>query len=365
MTATNQTKAEILSQIEFGRMTRDELDALTDLITGMRSYNSAQLDIRSTSKEYFDWMYFRNPAGPAIVFRARHGDRIVSSFAMAPKRMQVGSRIVTCGKTMDMFTHPEYQGFGLVKRLTELVFEDALASGIAMWYVTPSVQSYPIFMNKWGYQEPFRVVYRTAILRPSEIMKVKIRPALLGKIAGIPLDAAAICLQRLKGSARSAYDIRPDTGFGPETDNLWQRAQRPTVALVRDAAYMNWRYRDNPDKYAILKFYSDRTLHGLLVLKVTLRQGLKTGEIVDAVWDATDPLIFNCIIRTAIEKAAKNGCAFVQAWSIEGTRQDASLHAAGLNLKRKKVNFVLSPGAPGEFYDKDLWTLAQGDGNDV
>ncbi len=119
---------------------------------------------RDKSAAYYRWMYYDNPAGPAFGFLARHGDRIVSSFAVAPKVMQVGGRRVRVGKTMDMFTDPDYQGMGLIKRCAERVFAAAREAGIDGWYVTPSVNSYPIFTGKWGYREDFDVIYRARII---------------------------------------------------------------------------------------------------------------------------------------------------------------------------------------------------------
>ena len=74
------------------------------------------------------------------------------------------------------------------------------------------------------------------------------------------------------------------------------------------------------------------------------------------------------MIRHAMSVLADAGCVVAQCWAIEKTRTNNVLRRAGLRLKRRKVNFVLSPEASTRhamFYDKDSWLLTQGDGNDL
>ena len=78
MSKSSDDKKKILQELEFGQLQENELESLADLINGMRSHSGQMLNLRSTSKEYFHWMYFQNPAGPAIVYRAFHNDKLVS-----------------------------------------------------------------------------------------------------------------------------------------------------------------------------------------------------------------------------------------------------------------------------------------------
>ncbi len=366
MKTEHDKKKQILEEIHYEPLKKSDLASLADLINGMRTYDNGSTKIRSTSQDYFHWMYFRNPAGKAIVYTAKHNDKIVSSFAMAPKKMKIGSDIITCGKTMDMFTRSDYQGLGLVKKLTGSVFNQAKNAGIPFWYVTPSVQSYPIFINKWGYKEEFQVIYRAAILSAKQIAEHKIKPFFLGKFSGAILDFFLEATRNFTPILKT-HEIREETSFGPETDELWQKSCTTfTTALVRDSSYMNWRYRDNPDKYVILKLYQSGEIKGIIVLKYTIRKGLKTGEIVDYVCPLNDSQILITMIRHSLKIFKKSGCVMAQCWSIERTRLDSVLRRSGLFLKRKKLNFVLSPdGSYNEFYDKNAWLLTQGDGNDI
>jgi GNAT superfamily N-acetyltransferase len=358
------TKQQVAGEIEFRAFTGEDLGEISRLITGMSGDDEA-LHLRDKSGAYYRWMYYGNPAGPAFGFLGRHGDRIVSSFAVAPKVMQVGGRQVRVGKTMDMFTDPDYQGMGLIKQCAERVFAAAREAGIDGWYVTPSVNSYPIFKGKWGYREDFELVYRARVV-DLEAVLVAVRPG-VGRWVGRIADRLLGPLLRRAPKLPAGWSVTELTRFDERTDALWAEvAGGYGVAIVRDAAYMNWRYVDNPDDYVVLGLGRDGALRGIVVLKTTRRQALTVGEIVDLVCAADDPATFRLLVRVAVDRCRELGCALVQTWSIRGTRLDHQFVRAGVAIRRTRVRFLISPDYPDSLiYDKDAWLLTQGDGNDV
>ena len=359
-------REEIAREIEFGPLAEGDVAGISELITGM-SYAEGDQRLRDKSPAYYRWMYLENPAGQAIVHSARHRGRIVASFALAPKTVQIDGRRLVVGKTMDMFTDPDYQGMGLIKRCTEAVFAEAKASGMAGWYVTPSVNSDPIFTGKWGYREDFTLAYRARVLAYAPVLAAAVKPAGPARLAGRVLDGIRGILPRRRLRLPAGCSVATMASFGPETDQLWSDvATGYRVALVRDAAYLTWRYIDNPDDYTVLGLSREGRLIGLVVLTETLRRGVPVGEIVDYVCGADDTGTFQLLVDAALEHAREQGQALVQAWSVPGTPLDARLRAAGLPWRRADVKFLISPGFPDEvIYDGASWLLTQGDGNDV
>ena len=332
--------AKALPEPAFGPL-RDGDDALiSDLVTRM-SGDRAGLRLRDKSAAYYRWMYEQNPAGRAMVHSARLGDRIVASFALAPKVFMVDGERVVVGKTMDMFTDPAWQGHGLMRRCTDAVFGAAVDAGIPGWYVTPSVNSYPIFTGRWGYREEFSLVYRLRVLRP-RLLRRRLR------------------LPR-------GFTVEEVTRFDHSADELWEHvSQAHRVAQVRDAAYLNWRYVENPDDYDLLAVRRDDRLVGIAVLGRTLRRGIPVGELMELIHDVDDEDALRLLVRAAARQAERGGCRLLQAWSIQDTRLDARLRRAGLRWRRGEVKFLLSPGFPGaSASDPDAWYVSQGDGNDV
>jgi GNAT superfamily N-acetyltransferase len=353
--------------ISYAPLGEQDFGALADMITGMRSYSSDAYKLRDTSGEYYRWMYSRNPAGKALVFGAKDDGQLVASFAMAPKRIRIGSRIEVCGKTMEMFTRPEWQGRGIVKRLVRMTLEAASRAGIRMWYVTPSVDSHSIFVERWGYRHSFKIHNVMKVLKPSALLAATIKSPLLGRVIGVPLDAAMTTAGWFRGSG-TGFDVSETDSLGPDADALWEKCMRRErrVALVRDAAYLNWRYVDNPDTYTILQFRRGDELRGILVLKHSRRRGLEVGEIVDYVCPDGETAVLEAMLRHGINRLRDEDCTFVQAWAVEDSEQERVMKRAGLSLKRKEVVVLLNPDNPyPEAHDGQSWMLAQGDSNDI
>jgi GNAT superfamily N-acetyltransferase len=328
------------SEPEFGPFREGDEARVSDLV-GRTSAARTGLRLRETGPEYYRWMYAQNPAGRAIVHSARVGDRIVASFAVAPKIFVIDGERLVVGKTMDMFTDPQWQGRGLMRRCTEAVFEEALDAGIRGWYVTPSENSYPIFTGRWGYREEFSLGYRFGPLRPRG----------WGRRLRLPSGFTAEAVGRFDHSA----------------DALWREVARGhRVAQVRDSTYLNWRYVANPDRYDLLTLRRDRHLVGIVVLGQTLRRRVPVGELVELIHSADDETTLRMLVKAAAVRAESRGCVLLQAWTVPGTRLDERLRRAGLRWRRGTVKFLLSPGFPGAASgDPDAWLLSQGDGNDV
>lgn len=357
-------KTRLVGEIEFNAFSASDLDGISRLITTM-SDGDAGLHLRDKSPAYYRWMYFDNPAGKAFGCYAKHGDRIVSSFAVAPKLMVMGGRTCRIGKTMDMFTDPDYQGTGLIKKCAERVFAEARANGVDGWYVTPSVNSYPIFKGKWGYQEPFELIFRARLLDPRAVLAA-VSPGVAARLGPGMMNRLSRWPRRQLELPRG-WVVRELNRFGAETDALWDAVgSGHQLAVVRDAAYLNWRYVDNPDHYTIWALQYLGAVRGIVVGKQTTRRGLPVGDIVDLVCAKDDAQTLRLLVRWAIDRFGAAGCAMVESWSINGTWFDRQLRSAGLLIARTKVPLLLSPDYPDPLlYDPGAWWLTQGDGNDV
>ncbi len=351
-------------EIEYRQLHEKDLVEVSNLIRSMAVKPEDGYWLRSTAADYYDWIYIKNPAGKAIVWGALHKGKIVASFAIAPKRFYIEGREVIIGKTMDMFTHPAYQGMGLMKKLVGYVSQQAREQGITTWYVTPSKNSYPIFIHKWMYEEKFELLYIARIIKPGNVLKsMKVNP-LLRLSAGLVADAAFFIRDNLFAEKRHAFDVKHISRFGSEMDRLWAMCKKEKVILKRDALYMNWRYADNPDDYIMRAFYKGETLIGILVLKTVTRKFLKVGEFMDMVFYSDEAA--SEMIRYGISYLINEKCDVVQTWVIENSALHALYVRNGISRNRKKLKCVLSPESSyRSIYEKDAWYFTQGDGNDL
>lgn len=354
-----------MTDFEFERLTEADFEGISSLITNMSEHDGLRL--RDKSPAYYRWMYLENPAGAAVVHSARHDGDIVASFAVAPKRFLVDGREVILGKTMDMFTAPAFQGRGLMRRCAERVFADAAAAGMVGWYVTPSVNSYPIFTGRWGYSESLRVIFRAKVLSYAAVLAAAVRPSGPARMIGRGIDLVGGVGRRGRGRSSTDHDVVTISRFDERADALWEKVSAGhRVAQIRDARYLNWRYVDNPDAYTAFGLERGGELTGIVVLTTTVRRGVRVGEVVDFLCQVDDDQTLRRLMSVAVGWARDNGMAMIQAWSIHGTLLDRRIRHAGLLLRRSEVKFLFSPDLPiHAVHEPEAWLLTQGDGNDV
>jgi len=360
-----EQKTKILSEIEFKRCEVEDVKGISDLITQMHPESPKWMNLRSRSPEYYNWIYFKNPVGNAIVFCAKHNGKIISTFAMAPKSFYFFGKEIVIAKTMDMFTHDDYQGLGLMSKLSKLVFDKSKEQMTQMWYVTPSVNSYPIFKNKWKYKETVKLYYCLNLLDPIPLLRAHLNKAIIKKLLWLP----SVCFKNINNiiNIKNPKNLIYLDSFGDDVDALWSNMKdHLKISIIRDSKYLKWRYIDNPDSYKIIGIDSSDGLLGIIVLKETIRKGLKIGEIMDLLYVKCDRSIARTLLKASLFYFKHSGCAAAQTWTIKDSGLEKDYKACGFIFPRKEVKFLFSPEtAYPEFYSPHSWYLTQGDGNDI
>ena len=182
-------------------------------------------DVRTN--EEWDWL-FRGRLSHYAVADTGHG--LAGQYALLPQR--VVHRGVERGALMslDTATHPDYMRRGLMRLLGETAYAPP---GAELIYGFPNSTSAPGLYRKLGWTEiePFPLY-----LRP-------LRSLLPALVRGAP---------RLPGRRRQPRGAEITDRFASWADELW-RERLPTIGtgVVRDSAYLNWRYADAPFEYRI------------------------------------------------------------------------------------------------------------------
>ena len=151
----------------------------------------------------FDWLYLRNPDGPAIVWLLRESENgaAVGFTAALPRRMSVQGRERICWIGSDFSVLPKYRTLGLAVKLRRAAKEGSGAGRAA------------------------------------------------GRIAGAVLDPVVRWGDGASWSRRRfEFEHLATASFDARVDGLFDREgrQSETIMGVRDATYLNWRYGANP-----------------------------------------------------------------------------------------------------------------------
>ena len=159
----------------------------------------------------FDWWFNRNPAGPRILNEARDEDGTpLGVLAMSSFRMSQG----LAAFAVHAVTTPAARGRGVFSAL-ELENERAAAEAGAGWalgFTNPMAG--PILVGRLGWEDV-------------TTLRVWVRP------------------KRLRRTGRGA--LRATPSVGPFSDR--RATAHDSHHIVRDAAYLTWRYADSPRPY--------------------------------------------------------------------------------------------------------------------
>jgi GNAT superfamily N-acetyltransferase len=256
---------------------------------------------RTMSPEEFDWWFDGNPAG-SLRSVARIDGRVVGVAAHSLFRMMLDEEERTAAFSVHATTHASARGRGIFAELERKHEREARERGVAVVLAFASAPTAPIFLGPLGWTEVAR--YR-AWARP--------------------------LLAQAAAPARS--EPFEETG---DAAGLWPNH------VVRDAAYLNWRFADSPRGYRIVP--------GHAVVGRTQYRGVETAVLADFVGGTRD------VLRRAV--AAASGRMLIALPAPEQRRLFASL---GFVPAPYRLHFVGKPLAGMLNTDPGAWRFTLGD----
>ena len=107
LTLQVDAKKRIREEIRYAPLTEADLNEMSGLIRGMQPYSPDRVRLRDFSPEYYHWMFFRNPAGPAFVHTARHrGDMTGNLSGFVKVHITAQNRYFFPGFRTDFLPYP-------------------------------------------------------------------------------------------------------------------------------------------------------------------------------------------------------------------------------------------------------------------
>ncbi len=225
----------------------------------------------SWTPEEFDWWFEQNPTGRFIVTLAEEDGETIGAACQSFARLRVDGEPRLATFTVHVMTHPRGRGKGVFSGL-QLHNDDLAAEAgadYALGFTNP--QAGPIFVSKLGWDELCWLRLWARPKRPLRALKHRRErghPA-GGVVAGATVEA-----------------------FGPKHEEIYQRASSDWRAghFVKDAPYLDWRYRHSTRRYA--SFSTDR---GFAVAGWGVYRGLSAGTICELVGGDGVRLLRRCV----------------------------------------------------------------------
>jgi GNAT superfamily N-acetyltransferase len=221
----------------------------------------------------FDWWFERNPSSPRLISLAKAEGRVVGIAAMSFFRMLLDRREQVAAVPVHVATEARYRRQGVFSALELRNEEQAAGAGAPLTITFPNAVSHRIFVGDLGWRDlPGRRVWARP-LRAGAFVRY---------LAGRVTRSGG--LRPPSGEPRSYGPVRvePLDRFGPAAAELW-RASAAANQLVRDEAFLNWRYVDTPRDYRCFAAYRGPELAGFAVVGHTVKHGVSSGFLADLV----------------------------------------------------------------------------------
>ena len=289
---------------------------------------------RRTAAAFCAWKYYSNPLGDAAVGIAVADGRVVSLAAAVPKLIQVGSKSLLAFELGDFITAPEYRKRGLFSSLIRMICDEAQRRGAALVYVSPNPSSFRILTGQLSFREAQKFDNHHFV-NPSALIERKSGiPASIPRWLGVDWIARAVLFPRGSRHVR----VESAAKFGAEVDDWWTTvAPRFSFALVRNRAYLNWRYVHGPAPYQ--SFVGRRNGNFVGYLTTFVLQTQPVGYILDLVTDPEDREAAAELLCCGLNAMLGQGATTVFTWtSHSGSR------SAGTDLLKKAC--LLPSGPP-------------------
>ncbi len=198
----------------------------------------------------FDWLYLRNPDGPAVVWLLREAETgaAVGFTAALPRRMSVQGRKRVCWIGSDFSVLPKFRTLGLAVKLRRAA-KDGIDAGRADFLYAHPNERMAVIHARVGHSPTGRMIRLARPLRVGTLVSDRVSSRAAGRMAGAVLDPVVRWGDRASWSRRRfEFEHRATVSFDARVDGLFDREGRQpeTVTGVRDAAYLNWRYGANP-----------------------------------------------------------------------------------------------------------------------
>ena len=271
--------------------------------------------------EYIDWQLNKNPAGQAQVAVAKETTtgKILGVVWFMPLRVQFENEIVLGSQSLYALVHPDYRRQGILTGMAPICRERLRRQGVQFSYGFPNPNSYQPYVRQFGWID---IGDAHLYLRPLNVRRLiahRFGHGFFQWVLATACPAAKRILFHPKSIRNEAdqLSISEVQTVDPLLDDFWQRVRgKYPVMLVRDTIFLDWRYKQVPDRSYIFMAAKHRgSIVAYVVLRDVIIEGIRCGMVVDFLVEPTSKgrqagiaLLHKAINRFELEDLDLAGC---------------------------------------------------------
>lgn len=282
-----------VKNLEMRKVQRNDFESLTDLYSEVYGVNF--------NKSYWDWKYFQNPSGEHIMYVALEGEKVVGETGTIAVKIKYGDDSFPSSQTCDITVLPEYQKGGTFLKLYKLTNDENIIQNNLICYGFSVPTTLKISTKLMRFRPVCRVYRWVLLLNPTPYIAKKLKISSVSKILGY-LGKIFIKLYSKRNYISSKDRVSEISRFDERFDQFWEERKRDYgIMVIRDSAYLNWRYINNPVKrYKIFSYELDNKIKGFIVLTTVIEE-LRRGIIMDIMVDPEERDAVDYLLSAAID----------------------------------------------------------------
>lgn len=263
-------------------------------------------------KNHLIWQYIKPPHGSITSIAVDKNENDAAVYSVFKIKAKINSTMGFAYQSLDTLTDNNHRGKGLFGKLANDVYEQCELNNNIV-YGFPNTSSGPVFFSKLGWKElghpPF-VIYINNILFPLVYLTKKhifLENSLFKSILKKTV---------LKLCKKTDYIINSNDDFITDYDNLWEQfSSEINTTIWRDSQYMNWRYKEKPNKnYKYISIYKDNILIGKSIYTVEKKHNGNIGYVMDLICNPDHKLAAEILLKQTTLEMINQKVDVILAW---------------------------------------------------
>lgn len=202
-----------------------------------------------TDERRYEWLYRQNPSGEAIGWIAvdEKDDKPVGFTVATPRLVRVKGKNIVCWNCGDFSIDKKYRSLGVAVKLRKMARDGVDTEVVPFLYAHPNDRMLVVH-QRVGHPVMGQMVRYAKVIRLNRKIKELLKHNLLANI----ISGLVNPLFGLIGKEqwyKKGYEIEfgDNIEYGNEFDVFFDEvSQQYPVCVVRNAAYLNWRYSASP-----------------------------------------------------------------------------------------------------------------------
>ena len=304
-------------------------------------------DIPCTKVDFWKWKYLDSPYNVNTISVAEIDDKIIGCYHAQHYYINFHGESFFTRAGTDVATHPDYRGMGLFNKMLEVhnLLEDGLKTRLNVAvHVNPILiervkRKISEFNDRIFFNRIYEITYINDInlhlnnTSKSDDLKKYIGFYTLKNISKISN------IMHSNTDLNKKLNIIHINKFNDDVNDLLDSNNRHLVFnVVKDKAYLNWRYCDKrAGNYIVKAAYVDEQLLGYYVLKINKLKEYHTGNIVDLLVHNEHPYLLDALVHDVLMEIHENDVNVVRQWVIRNSIMEKTFQQNGFIDTRSGV----------------------------